>query len=419
MKNILISAYTCCPNRGSEPGNGWNWIINYNDNNYKPFVLTSGMFKTEIENYVSKNKLNISFLYIDSLFALKIFKIPFFGDYLHYYIWLFNSRRYIKKMKMEDWKTYEFAHHVTYGSIRLGTPLYNIPVPVIIGPVGGGIPVHSSLRKYFGPYYISEWVKEKFSIFLGRINPAVKKSFRNANHIFYSNSYLKDFIEKYQPLSASQAYHVGLSEYFKMTFPSRCLNNGDINILWTGRMLPRKGLNLAIESFSRLTKAYSGSKKLKLLIAGTGTMQNNATALVKKYKLEKEIIFLGAIPHNVLVDYYIKSHVFLFPSLKDSCPMQIFEAMATGLPVVTLDHQGMTEQITPNTGIKVRVGDDVDYAGELSNAMLHIISNDDVFDLYSRSAFEHGQKQIWSRRIREFINNDLGGMINNKIPHSR
>ncbi len=374
-------------------------------------VLTSGMFTDKIKEYTASHQCNISFRFFDSKFGLSLLKIPFFGAYLHYYLWLYRSRNYIKKIKPQEWAAYDFAHHVTYSSIKLGTPLYKIPVPVLMGPMGGAAPVHRSLRKYFGKYYFPEWVKENFSALLGSVNPTVKKSIRNAKHIFVSNSKVQEFADKYRPHSTSRMYDAGLSDYFEMEFPIRTLNSDVVTVIWVGRMLPRKGLTLAIDAFQRLTQTATRGRTYRLLVAGEGIMKQKAMNLVGKYNLDREVTFLGNVPHDVLVGYYKQSHVFLFPSLKDSCPMQIFEAMATGLPVVTLDHQGMTHQVIPGTGIKIGIGNHIDYPAGLAKGILELTEAEDTYKQYSRAAYEHGQNQIWSKRIRKYVQDDWANLI--------
>ena len=37
---VLLSAYACEPNKGSEPGVGWNWLIEIAKLNHKVTVIT-------------------------------------------------------------------------------------------------------------------------------------------------------------------------------------------------------------------------------------------------------------------------------------------------------------------------------------------------------------------------------------------
>ena len=64
MINVLINAYACNPNWGSEPGMGWNWIVNL-ANYCNLYVITEGEWKDNIEEAVSHlpQRDNIHFYY--------------------------------------------------------------------------------------------------------------------------------------------------------------------------------------------------------------------------------------------------------------------------------------------------------------------------------------------------------------------
>ena len=49
--NVLLSAYACMPNSGSEPGNGWNWAMHLAERGITVTVLTRGEGRGEIEAY--------------------------------------------------------------------------------------------------------------------------------------------------------------------------------------------------------------------------------------------------------------------------------------------------------------------------------------------------------------------------------
>ena len=45
MLSILINAYACSPNMGSEPGMAWNWCVNL-ANHCELHIITEGWQKT-------------------------------------------------------------------------------------------------------------------------------------------------------------------------------------------------------------------------------------------------------------------------------------------------------------------------------------------------------------------------------------
>ena len=47
-RRILISAYACCPNRGSEHAVGWNWPLELARMGHEVWVITRSIFAQEI-----------------------------------------------------------------------------------------------------------------------------------------------------------------------------------------------------------------------------------------------------------------------------------------------------------------------------------------------------------------------------------
>ena len=397
MKNVLISAYTCCPNRGSEPGNGWNWLMGYLQNGYTVHCVTSDRYVKEIQGFCLEHKLEgITFYFTSIQFSSLARKVPFLGDYLHYYLWLIKARPIIKRLAVDI--SFTHAHHVTYSSIKFGTPLYNLNTKIVLGPLGGGELPDKSLRKYLGKSYYFEAFKYAMGDFLSAINPTVRSSVKSADCILVSNEIAANIIKKYTSISLVQMFDAGLADYFSCKFIDRDLN-GVINIIWIGRMLPRKGLNLAIEAVAQLPKDFN----FHFYIVGDGPLKEISENTIREYHLQEKTTFTGKLPHDQIKSVFEKAHLLLFPSLIDSCPMQVFEAMANSLPVVTLNHQGMKDQVTEKTGIKIDITNQANYPELLSEGILSVVKDKDIYQKLSVNAYEFGQKQLWSIRIKRFI----------------
>ncbi len=397
MKTVLISAYTCCPNRGSEPGNGWNWLMGYIQNGYTVHCVTSSRYVTEIQKFCTENKTeNLHFYFASFNSSHLALKVPLIGDYLHYYLWLIKARPKIKKLAGKY--SFAHAHHVTYSSIKFGTPLYNLNTKIILGPLGGGQLPHASLKKYLGKSYFFEAFKFAVGNFLSAVNPTVAASVKSANCILTSNEIASNIIKKYSALPLVKMFDAGLSDNFDSPYIQRDLN-GTVNVLWIGRMLPRKGLNLAIAAIAQLPKDFD----FHFYIVGDGPLRNQSEKEVLEYQLQDKITFVGKKPYNLLKPLFEKSHLLLFPSLIDSCPMQVFESMAYSLPVVTLNHQGMKDQVTEDTGIKIEVNSFSNYPKLLANGILTLVKDKERYQTLCLNAHEFGQKQLWSKRIKKFI----------------
>lgn len=374
--------------------------MGYINNDYEVQCVTSSKYKSKIESYLKNNKTDkLAVHFTDNNFSLYFLKVPLLGIYLHYFLWIWAARKKIKQLA--EFTDFSHAHHVTYSSIKFGTPVYNLRFKSILGPLGGGELPHKSLRKYLGNHFYFAYLKSIIGDFLAGINPSVGSSIQSADLILTSNDVAKKTIRRYTDRDTVEMFDAGLNDYFECTFTERNVSSR-INLLWLGRILPRKGLNLAIETISRLPADFD----FHFTVVGDGKLKEKARLLVKEANLESKCTFLDRVPHESLASIFRQSHILLFPSLIDSCPMQVFEAFAYGLPVVTLDHQGMRDQVNETRGKKITVGENINYPEELAKAILSICKNSETYNDYSINAFNFGQKQIWKKRIKYF----LGGL---------
>ncbi len=81
-------------------------------------------------------------------------------------------------------------------------------------------------------------------------------------------------------------------------------------------------------------------------------MKDDVIKKIKDNGLEDTVKMTGMIPYREVREYYADSDVFFFTSLRDSCPAQLTEAMAFGLPIVTLNLHGQGLMVNDETGIR-------------------------------------------------------------------
>lgn len=398
MKTVLISAYTCCPNRGSEPGNAWNWIEGYLRNGYEVICVTSAKNQEAIQTHVQAGHYpHLRFVFPDSPRSGRLERIPLIGIYLHCLYWNLRARPVVADLDASGSLT--AAHHITYSSIRFGTPLYGLRTPVTLGPLGGGTLPHPSLLMHLESGRWFELVKDRIGKVMSWLNPSVRRALREAQLVLVSNQETRQFVRQWRPSGPIQAmFDAGLASYFRQPFQERTLTT-PVQVLWVGRLLPRKGLPLALRTIADLVPTMD----IHFHVVGDGPQMAAIQTLVRQANLHTQVTFWGRVDHPQLIELYRQSHLFLFPSLIDSCPMQVFEAMAMGLPVITLDHQGMRDQVTDSTGVKVPVMDGVAYPQSLASAVRDLVADPTRYARMSRAAWERGQAQLWDERIDRFL----------------
>lgn len=109
----------------------------------------------------------------------------------------------------------------------------------------------------------------------------------------------------------------------------------EIVINYVGRIAKEKSVDVLIENHVYLAKKYG----VKLLIVGSGPDLEHFKDLVKKLKIEENVIFTGAVSWEEVPYYYAISDIFTTASVTETQGLTVVEAMASGLPVVCIDDE--------------------------------------------------------------------------------
>jgi glycosyltransferase involved in cell wall biosynthesis len=190
-----------------------------------------------------------------------------------------------------------------------------------------------------------------------------------------------------------------LEAFFSPEFIVRCPSIVQMKLLWVGRLLPRKGLLLTLEVMHAL-KRYPG---MTLTIVGDGPMRSAAELQIHALGLERQVTLVGAVPLTEVRNYYASHDAFLFTSLRDSCPAQLFEAMAFNLPVVTLDLHGQGQIITAETGIKIAMNTPEIMVQQLADAIVDLSNDPQRYSALSHAAYLFAKQQTWENKIKTIV----------------
>ena len=128
---VLLSAFQCAPNRGSEPGNGWHWATSLAEYGHDVTVLTTNYERPRI---VEANPRGIDFRFIELPGSALRPVSARFGLYDMYRRWQAEALREAERTP----RAWDVAHHVTWASVHLGSMLWRLPMPFVYGPIGGG-----------------------------------------------------------------------------------------------------------------------------------------------------------------------------------------------------------------------------------------------------------------------------------------
>jgi glycosyltransferase involved in cell wall biosynthesis len=161
-------------------------------------------------------------------------------------------------------------------------------------------------------------------------------------------------------------------------------------ILYTGRLLRGKGLDVLLDAFARVAPRHPLAH-LVLVGSGAGqalSVEDALQELARAAGLGERVTFTGRVEN--VQDYLQASDIFAFPSLFEALGLSLVEAAACGLPCVGSRTGGIVDVIEPErSGFLCAPGD----AAELARALEVLLA-----DAGRREAF--GRRGIAIARTR-------------------
>ncbi len=121
------------------------------------------------------------------------------------------------------------------------------------------------------------------------------------------------------------------------------IKDDEVVIGHVGRFNYPKNHEFIIDIFHELNKK---DKKFKLLLVGTGNLEDKIKEKVKELNLQDKVLFLGN--RNDVNELMQSMDIFLFPSHYEGLPVTLVEAQASGLPIIKSNNVPDQCKITPN-----------------------------------------------------------------------
>lgn len=131
------------------------------------------------------------------------------------------------------------------------------------------------------------------------------------------------------------------------------INDDEIILLFTGRIVPEKGIKELIQALYQVE-----SKNYKLLILGAALndikektkFQIEIEELVKSIK--DKIIFTGYVKYEEIAKFYDMADIAVLPSIwNDPAPLTIIESSVCELPIITTNSGGIPEYVNNKNAI--------------------------------------------------------------------
>ena len=401
MLSILINAYACSPNMGSEPGMAWNWCVNL-AKHCELHIITEGEFRDNIEKVLPTlpQGKNMHFYYNPV------------SDEIRKMCWNQGDWRFYKYYKEWQWKTYKIAeeicnhthidilHQLNMIGFREPGYLWRIKgIPFVWGPIGG--------LKQFPTNYLEgcslkmkifNHLKNFINICQIKFDVRVNQAFTRADLLISSIPDSYKAIKKYKRLNSIIIPETGCFDFKESE--ERDFYNEKLHILWVGKFDFRKQLSLAIKAIKE-----AQNPNLHLDIYGTGNENQ-----IKEYKevaqtlqTENQITWHGSQPNTKVLEAMKKSHVFLFTSISEDTSTVVLEAVSNQLPVVCFNTCGMGYVINDKVGIKIELSNPQQSIQEFAQVLNQLESNRNLLKEMSENCKQRQVELSWDNKAKQMV----------------
>ncbi|HFU7090351.1 TPA: glycosyltransferase [Bacillus cereus] len=143
-----------------------------------------------------------------------------------------------------------------------------------------------------------------------------------------------------------RVHHMGVDlKKFKYV-PIETTESLCVNLLLVGRLTAKKGIDIAIESIYHLKEK---GIQVSLTIIGDGEEKKQLQDMIKRFKVENQVILKGWLTQEEVNQYIEESTLIILPSRTakngdmEGIPVSLMEAMARGKLVISTYHSGIPE----------------------------------------------------------------------------
>ena len=138
-------------------------------------------------------------------------------------------------------------------------------------------------------------------------------------------------------------------------------------IITTSRLVPKNGVDVLIAAIAEVKKKIPDAA---CYIIGDGPERKNLELQVTNYKLQENVRFFGAVPHEEIPRYLHGADIFVRSSRSEGMGNSFVEALAAGVPVIGTPVGGIPDIIKDgSTGLFSAVGD----AGDLAEKIILLL----------------------------------------------
>ena len=397
---VLLSAFECAPGVGSETEVGWRWAVEIGRLGHDVVVLTWTRDRAILEAARAAGTVpaSVRFEYVMPAWLETLLRKGLPLQLVHL-SWQLVAYRHARQLARAE--RFDLVHHLTYCVIRQPSFMGRLPLPFVLGPVGGGETAPLALRRGMGARgWLLDLVRDGLNL-LSRFDPITRSALAAARLIYVSSPDTARLVPDRHKGKVRVRLQIGIAEQeILAAAPAEPHVNGELRLLYVGRCLAWKGMHLGLEALAQLR---ARGRPARLSIAGTGAAEQRWRATADRLGLTDAVDWLAWVPYERMPDVYRAHDLLLFPSLHDSGGHVVLEALAHGLPVVCFDLGGPGTMVNAGCGRVVTTArrSRAEVLRGLTDALQELADDPQLRRQLGQGARNHVRRYDWRRQVAE------------------
>jgi glycosyltransferase involved in cell wall biosynthesis len=253
------------------------------------------------------------------------------------YQWIY-ARKIIKS------KNIDVIHEPAPVSPKQPSMMFGLGVPVIIGPMNGGIDFPKPFKYMAGKFEtlvqsVARLVSHAFNLLIpGKLFAA---------RLLVANQRTKEALPYFRLGKVTEIVENAADQVSSDTHIPKKENDPlkTVHVLYVGRLVDWKAIDILIDVFAKIDNA-----SIHLDIVGDGPdmtmLKNQANGL-------KNVTFHGWVEHAKIHETYDQADIFVLPSVRECGGAVVLEAMARGVPTIATKWGGPIDYIAQDTGVLI------------------------------------------------------------------
>ncbi|MHC4155211.1 MAG: glycosyltransferase family 4 protein [Planctomycetota bacterium] len=227
------------------------------------------------------------------------------------------------------------------------------------------------------------------------LKPIFRAIWKKAVGLVACSEGLKDRALRFLPSASIEVIPNGVE--LDRFYPAKVhrAQTGVLNLLTVGRLSATKRVEMLIDAVDILHKA---GRPVRFAIVGGGAMADEMKRAVSQRNLGDIVDVAGRVDAENVPEVYRRNDIYISATMQEGMSNAMLEAMASGLPIITTQCEGVEELVADN-GIVVEAAT----AEAIAQAVMKLTDDRQRYEKMSACARSRAERFTWKSAAEEYI----------------